>query len=346
MKFTLLYSHTRPVTQVKFNIEGDLLFTCGKDKTAAVFRVSDGFRIRSFGGENMSKDKSHNGVVWSLDVTHDNQYLVTGSADMKVGFWDVKTGRLIETVDCDGPCKWVELNCKPGCQDRLAITRKKFMKYEEAAIIYKVNWDTFTLEKELMITDFPDEIIQTHWGAYDETIITTHTSGFFRVWDAKTGALLWEKEAHPKNELSNATFNHDRLLMLTTGNDGRGVLWNMATQEMVQEYSTGRPLNAAALHPHFESENTKGKLNCRKQHVLLGGGQKADQVTTTGGGGNFEILFYQMVHNQLLCAVKGHFSPINCLAWIPDGSGFVTGAEEGNCRIHKFDENDPYWEFD
>lgn len=344
MKFTLLYAHTRPVTQVKFNIEGDLLFTAGKDKAACVYRVSDGYKVRSFGGEGA--DHSHNGVIWSIDVTHDNKYLVTASADMKIGFWKIDNGQLLRTVDCNGPCKWVEMNTKPGCQDRIVITRKKFMKNEEAAIIYKVDWNTFDLTPELTISDFDDELLQCHWGPYDETIITTHQSGYFRFWDAKTGKKLWEKLAHPGHELSNATFNNDRYLMLTTGGDGRAILWDILNREIVQEYKTDRCLNAGAIHPHLQTENTVGKLNVRRQHLVIGGGQKADQVTTTGGGGNFEALIFQMVHNELLASVKGHFSPINFLAWIPDGSGFVTGAEEGFCRLHKFDENDPYWSFE
>ena len=35
--------------------------------------------------------------------------------------------------------------------------------------------------------------------------------------------------------------------------------------------------------------------------------------------------------------VRGHFSPINSVAFSPDGTSFVTGAEEGNVRLHHFD---------
>ena len=38
-----------------------------------------------------------------------------------------------------------------------------------------------------------------------------------------------------------------------------------------------------------------------------------------------------------LPTARGHFSPINSVAFSPDGTAFVTGAEEGNVRLHHFD---------
>lgn len=47
------------------------------------------------------------------------------------------------------------------------------------------------------------------------------------------------------------------------------------------------------------------------------------------------------MYEEELGSIKGYFSPINALAWLPDGSGFASGAEEGYVRLHKFDED--YW---
>ena len=37
--------------------------------------------------------------------------------------------------------------------------------------------------------------------------------------------------------------------------------------------------------------------------------------------------------------VRGHFGPINAVAYHPDGQGFVTGGEDGYIRLHRFDND-------
>jgi translation initiation factor 3 subunit I len=44
-----------------------------------------------------------------------------------------------------------------------------------------------------------------------------------------------------------------------------------------------------------------------------------------------------MVSAELLGLIPGHFSPVNSATFLPDGRGFVTGAEEGFVRIYHFD---------
>ena len=50
------------------------------------------------------------------------------------------------------------------------------------------------------------------------------------------------------------------------------------------------------------------------------------------------------MYEEEIGTIAGHFSPINCLIYTPDGSGFATAAEEGNIKVIKFDEI--YWEFE
>ena len=52
--------HERSLTQIKFNREGDLLFSCSKDHVINVWFAHNGERLGTYDG--------HNGTVWSLDV--------------------------------------------------------------------------------------------------------------------------------------------------------------------------------------------------------------------------------------------------------------------------------------
>ena len=44
--------------------------------------------------------------------------------------------------------------------------------------------------------------------------------------------------------------------------------------------------------------------------------------------------------------VKGHFGPINSIAFHPDGSGYSSGGEDGYIRVHQFDDAYNQFKFD
>jgi translation initiation factor 3 subunit I len=56
----LLKGHERPITMVKYNREGDIVFTTGKDGLATAWYSSNGERVGTY--------KGHNGAVWSCDI--------------------------------------------------------------------------------------------------------------------------------------------------------------------------------------------------------------------------------------------------------------------------------------
>lgn len=53
--------------------------------------------------------------------------------------------------------------------------------------------------------------------------------------------------------------------------------------------------------------------------------------------GKQEVVLLHMVTAEILGLIAGHFSPVNSIAFMPNGKGFATGAEEGYVRLYKFD---------
>ena len=76
----------------------------------------------------------------------------------------------------------------------------------------------------------------------------------------------------------------------------------------------------------------------------MGGGQEAMDVTSTSTKGKFESRFYHMVFEEEFGRVKGHFGPINSVAFHPAGNGFSSGGEDGYVRMHVFDKT--YYDFE
>lgn len=56
----MLHGHERAITQIKYNKEGDLLFSVAKDHKPTVWFSSNGERLGTYNG--------HGGAVWCVDV--------------------------------------------------------------------------------------------------------------------------------------------------------------------------------------------------------------------------------------------------------------------------------------
>ena len=61
MRPLLLKGHTRPLTFIKYNLEGDILVSCAKDHRPTLWYADSGERIGTY--------KGHNGATWSCDIT-------------------------------------------------------------------------------------------------------------------------------------------------------------------------------------------------------------------------------------------------------------------------------------
>merc|ERR1712050_267940 len=97
--------------------------------------------------------------------------------------------------------------------------------------------------------------------------------------------------------------------MITSSKDQHAKLWEMENYECVKTYKTDRPLNDAAISPLYCAQDPR-------YHVIMGGGQDAKDVTTTAGSsGKFEVLLWHMIYEEEIGTVKGHFGPMNTLAW-------------------------------
>ena len=140
----------------------------------------------------------------------------------------------------------------------------------------------------------------------------------------QTGEQLQVVEAHSK-QVADMQVSKDGTHFISASADKVSKLWDSETLEHLKTYASDRPINAAAISPLYD-------------HVILGGGQDASQVTTTGSkSGKFETKFYHKIFEEEFGNVRGHFGPINALAFAPDGRSFTSGGEEGYVRINHMD---------
>ncbi|MCL4151839.1 UNVERIFIED_CONTAM: hypothetical protein GTU68_022296 [Idotea baltica] len=138
-------------------------------------------------------------------------------------------------------------------------------------------------------------------------------------------------------QINDMQLSHDGTMLITASKDAYARLWDITQLEPLKMYKTDRPVNSASISPLID----------KHPYVVLGGGQEAMDVTTTSARiGKFDARFFHAVFEEEFARVKGHFGPINSVAYHPNGKGYASGAEDGLIRVHVFDEAYNQFRFD
>ncbi|KAB8073728.1 eukaryotic translation initiation factor 3 subunit I [Aspergillus leporis] len=324
MRPILLSGHERSLNQIKFNRDGDLLFSVAKDKIVCAWWSANGERLGTYNG--------HQGAIWTVDVSPNTVLLATGSADNTVRLWNVKTGECIKVWDFPTAVKRVEFT--PDGSRLLAVTEKR-MGFLGTIVVLDINYDNLSEQAEepsLKITCTESKATVAGWSFLGKYIISGHGDGSVSQYDAKTGEQLETVQAHEFDlQINDIQFSADRTYFITASKDKSSKLISARNLAILKTYVADTPLNSASITP-------------KKEYVILGGGQAAMDVTTTSARqGKFEARFYHKVFEDEIGRVRGHFGPLNTIAVHPSGSAYASGGEDGYVRVHHFDK--PYFDF-
>ena len=290
---------------------------------------------RSSTGERIGTYDGHSGAIWGVDVTRDSRWLLSCSADMTVKCWEVMTGRCVLTVKLAGPAHAVAFaegdrqfavaNDPFGLEVSTAIHIFDFNPEDPAASPVGAGPRVGPLPiAETNATGGRIKVTRLAWLPLNEGLLAALDTGALRLYNPVSGLVEDEWFEH-EGAISCLAFNDKKTLLVTSSHDRTAKLWDAKQMTVLRSYSADVPVNAAAISPI-------------REHVLIGGGQEAMSVTTTAASaGKFETRFHHMIFEHELGRVKGHFGPINALAIHPDGQSFVSGAEDGYMRLHRFD---------
>lgn len=312
----LLKGHERPLTVVKYNRDGDLLFSCSKDYKPTVWYVENGERLGTFNG--------HKGTVWDCDISFETKDLLTASSDCSVRLWDIETGTQRRQWDHKAGVRSVMWS--HGEKMILTVQDNQYTQ-QPTIFVYNVDSDDEKEPvRELFVENNTTKMNCALWGPLNSTIISCDDDGVVRLWDVEKGVQVSHKQEH-KKAINSMQFSKDQTMFVTASADMSAKLWDTRTLKCIKTYQSDRPINAAAISPLMN-------------HVILGGGQEARNVTTTrAAAGHFEVDFYHTIFQTKMGQVKGHFGPVNTLAFSPDGKSYASGAEDGYIRLHHFDKD-------
>ncbi|KAK9472079.1 WD40-repeat-containing domain protein [Dipodascopsis tothii] len=324
MRPILLKGHERPLTQLKYNKDGDLLFSTARDKVVNVYYSHNGERLGTYMG--------HQGAVMTVDIDPSSTILATGAADNTVILWEVQTGKVLHKWEFPTAVRKVEFN-EAGDQLLLITEKRMGLPGRFSILPVVIDAEATQAEEPILSVELGADDAKFNvggWSYLSKFIILGHSDGLVSQYDAKTGELLKTAVAHEK-DITDLQFSSDRTYFITSSKDKTAKILDAANLKILKTYTTDTPLNTAAITP-------------RKEFVVLGGGQDARDVTTTSSRqGKFEARFWHKIFEEEIGRVKGHFGPLNCIVVHPAGTGFASGGEDGYVRIHHFDKS--YFDF-
>jgi len=319
-----LQGHERALTQIRYNKDGDIIFSTAKDQHICAWYAHNGERLGTYHG--------HQGAIWTVDVDPTSTLIASGAADNTVRLWDVKSGKCLKTWDFNTAVKRVEFN--EDATQLLAVTEQR-MGFLGTIVVLDINLDVEgpqSDDRALTITCAESKATVAGWSYMSKYIIAGHEDGTVSQYDAKTGEQLDNTQVHePDMQLTDLQWSPDRTYFITASKDKTAKLVNARDLEVMKTYVADTPLNSASITP-------------KKDFVILGGGQAAMDVTTTSARqGKFEARFYHKIFEEEIGRVRGHFGPLNTVAVDPTGKGYASGGEDGYVRVHQFDKG--YFDF-
>lgn len=322
MKLIALHGHSRAITRVKYNRDGDLLFSTAKDTSPTVWSAETGERLGTYEG--------HQGAVWDIDTNFTSTLVATAGADQCTKLWNLLTGECVATIPHKTPVRVVQFS--HGDAMLLTVGDTSF---GSKAAIHIFNLPDTTPEgikqakteyNPWFVYETTEKITSALWGPTNDFIYFASDDGSIVKLDVHTKKELFVGMQH-RDEVRRIAFDKEYTTLLSVSLDKTGRLWDAKDLKPLKVYDSDKPLNDGCISPLMNQ-------------VILGGGQDARDVALSAFRGNkFETRFFHKVYAEELGAIASHFGPVNSLAFAPDGRAFVSGGEDGLVKIHKFDED-------
>lgn len=336
-----LHGHMKGVTMLKFNHDGDLLFSSSRDTNCSAlgWHTKDYSMLGSYTTIGAADStRTHDYAMIALDVNRYSTILATASAGEDILLWSVETGALLGTINREmSSGAAVEFSH----DDRLLMVATKGRGSLKSAIsLYNLPFRVPQPGEDIepTKTEFnpclqfesenkDDKITCAAWGPTNDTIYFS-SGGTINILDVETMTVIHSRKVHDSEvgTINRFKFDSNYLTLATASTDCTAHLLDHRELQTMQVYQSDFPINDVSINPYND-------------HIILGGGTDAGDVTTKGGVSTFEVKFYHKIHGQLLGQVRCHFGTITAMTFHPDGKGFCSGSFDGLIKSYRFSDD-------
>ncbi|XP_013411011.1 serine-threonine kinase receptor-associated protein-like [Lingula anatina] len=244
-------------------------------------------------GDWVGTFEGHKGAVWGATLNTDATKAATGAADFSAKIWDAVTGDELQNFSHKHIVKSVAFSKDGG--HLLTGSNEKLLRI-------------FDLARP----DAEPSVFSGHGSHIRSAIWNTDSTLIYSASDDKT-VRVWEvanqtetkKLEFPNSPTSLELSKDGTILLITYGKTTS--FWDAQKLEKIREFEHPGPINSASLHP--------------------------DKAVFVCGGDNFIMYKYDYETGQEIESFKGHFGPVHCVQFSPDGELYASGSEDGTLRL-------------
>ncbi|XP_044760022.1 serine-threonine kinase receptor-associated protein [Coccinella septempunctata] len=244
-------------------------------------------------GDWIGTFEGHKGAVWGVALNSDATKAASGAADFTCKVWD-------------------------------AISGDELHSFQHNHIVKSVN---FSKDSNYLVTGSNEKLVRVFNLVNPESapeVYTGHTAGikhvqFFRndthliscaddktlrVWDRSTGDEV-QKFEFPSVPSSFEVSRDGSVITVTHSN--HVVFLDAERLNKIREFQLPTTVNSASLHP--------------------------DKSIFVAGGDDLKVYKFDYTTGSEIESFKGHFGPVHCVKFSPDGELYASGSEDGTLRL-------------
>ncbi|XP_076040256.1 serine-threonine kinase receptor-associated protein-like [Oratosquilla oratoria] len=244
-------------------------------------------------GDWIGTFEGHKGAVWGVALNSEASKAATAAADFTAKIWDAEKGEELHTFSHNHIVKTVDFSA--DSTNLLTGSNEKLIKL-------------FDMNKP----EADPQVFTGHGGGLKQVLFSLEGSQIYSCAEDKT-IRCWDKtsgqEVH-KMELSNNPTGMElstdgQILTVTYGN--KVLFVSTEKFEQIKEATMPCQMYSASLHPDLS--------------VFICGGE------------DFKMYKYDYAAVTEVESFKGHFGPVHCVRFSPDGEIYASGSEDGTLRL-------------
>uniref|UniRef100_A0A8C7FKN0 Serine-threonine kinase receptor-associated protein n=1 Tax=Oncorhynchus kisutch TaxID=8019 RepID=A0A8C7FKN0_ONCKI len=235
----------------------------------------------------------HKGAVWGATLNNEATKAATAAADFTAKVWDAVTGDEVLTLAHKHIVKSVNFTQDSSCL--LTGGNDKIIR------IYDLNKPEAEPQE---ITGHTSAIKKALWCNNDTQILSAADDKTVRLWDRNSTEVV--KQLSFDMSVSSMEYIPDgEVLVITYGKTI--AFYNALSLDMIKTVDAPASIHSASLHP--------------------------DKDFFVAGGDDFKLYKFDYGTKEELESYKGHFGPVHCVRFSPDGELYASGSEDGTLRL-------------
>jgi translation initiation factor 3 subunit I len=293
----------------------------------------------------------HTAAVNTIGITSDSKLLVTGDNTGTSYIWDVHGGNLLKKMENEALLNLKSLSISNDDKKVVMIQSGRTKDSTSSVDIYNLLDIFMKNQGDLTVQAFEplfhiesskgQKYVTSKFNKNDALLYLSRDDGFMEIVElSKQKTILNQMQFH-ENIIMDFDVSSNEDMLITASIDGFSKVIDAKNFEVMKSFQPQNPtrnINACKFAPGLS--NIYDELSRMKFHAVISGGQDCRNVTTTNAKeGGFDLDFINTLTGEISASIKGHFGPVNTLAFSGNGKILASGGEDSTVRLHNINDD-------